>query len=234
MIEQIQAISFYRIALAKMEEKGALLILSPETYFFKLGHKSQRAWFWRHWTSASEGQWTLRGENPQDESYHLPRWLLGGNLGKPGGAQTSPWVEEIEMVVWKGQGNWSLQDRVLVGTEMHRAESSRGGTCAARSFENTTWGWGKDTCKGTRSRAHPGPASQKGNLGAHKSSGWVERVKSTLNWMLLWSCLSMTPKDQTISKNLRLRKFFLHHLLGNFFFLCHISFRCRAKWVSYA
>ena len=60
-------------------------------------------------------------------------------------------------------------------------ELQRWNVCSAYVWEHYLRLREKNTCKGTLSRAHPGPTSQKENLIVLKSSGWVERVKSTLN-----------------------------------------------------
>lgn len=120
-----------------------------------------RRWSWRHWTSANEGQWTLREKNQQGEPYHLASSLPGENSGNPCGAQQSPWLEEREMgclgrsrqLEFAGQ---SLQeDRDVQSRELQRWK-----VCSAYMWENYLR-LRKETLKGHRKgtipRARLGP-----------------------------------------------------------------------------
>lgn len=123
-----------------------------------------------------------RDGKQQGSPDNLPGLLPGENLRNS--VEQSPWVWRQEWVSGMGQGNESLQGRVVQRAEMCRAEPHRpkAFSWSVHTFEETTRGWRKTHLPrlgGTISGAHQWPGTvpdplARGNLIAHKSSGQEE------------------------------------------------------------
>lgn len=96
--------------LAKMEKQGPDLsceLKQPENQA-----KYIKKQFSRHWALDNKEKWSQRDRKQIRWALYLSHFAAQGKLtdhndrwGNPSKAQWSPWIEEMELVVWEGHGS---------------------------------------------------------------------------------------------------------------------------------